>query len=241
MVFIAGVFAPAGQVKGLLGFGLPTIGMGLMALRMAPVEAAAILILPTFVTNVWQMALGPSLARIGRRLATMMLGICAGTWAGGGFMTAENARVGTVALGVALAAYAATSLKGLHVQVRPAAQPWVSPLVGAATGLLTAATGVSVMPAAPYLQGLRLDKEELIQALGLSFTVSTLALAVNIARAGAFDAASGLTSLVALASAIGGMLAGQALRRRMHPETFRVWFLAGLLGLGLYIAARAAS
>jgi len=41
------------------------------------------------------------------------------------------------------------------------------PLIGLATGLVTGSTGVFVIPAVPYLQALDLDKEDLVQALGL--------------------------------------------------------------------------
>jgi uncharacterized membrane protein YfcA len=59
-IFIAAVFALAGLTKGIIGLGLPTISMGLLAIVMAPVEAAAILVLPSFITNVGQMVSGPS-------------------------------------------------------------------------------------------------------------------------------------------------------------------------------------
>jgi len=42
------------------GLGLPTISMGLLAIVMPPTEAAAILILPSFITIVWQMLAGPA-------------------------------------------------------------------------------------------------------------------------------------------------------------------------------------
>jgi uncharacterized membrane protein YfcA len=44
-------------------------------------------------------------------------------------------------------------------------------------------------------------------------------------------------TLAALAAAIAGMWVGQALRARLHPATFRRWFFAGLLLLGLYLVA----
>jgi len=236
---IAGIFLGAGLVKGAVGLGLPTIGMGLLVLMMPPAKAAAILTLPAFITNIWQMA-GPRLRAILQRTWSMLAGVCVGTWAGAGLMSGERAREGTIALGLALAAYAATSLAGFRLPVRPAAERWLAPLVGLATGLLTAATGVFVIPAVPYLQALDFEKEELVQALALSFTVSTLALTVNLARAGAFNGTVGFSSLVALGCAIAGMLAGQVVRERMQADTFRRWFLLGLLALGLYIAARAA-
>jgi len=121
--FILAVFALVGFVKGVIGLGLPTISMGLLVLVMRPVEAA-VLVLPSLLTNVWQMLAGPS---------------------------------------------------------------------------LTSA----------------------LKALGLSFTVSTLALA--------------LTVNVARADAIGGMWLGQTLRSRLPPLIFRRCFFGGLLRLGLYL------
>jgi len=74
LAFVVGltlVFVLAGFVKGTIGMGLPTVAIGLLTLLMRPAEAAAILILPSFVTNVWQLAVGPALAgdhsRIDRR------------------------------------------------------------------------------------------------------------------------------------------------------------------------------
>ena len=53
--------------------------------------------------------------------------------------------------------------------------------MGAATGAITAATGVFVVPAVPYLQTLGLQRDALVQAMGLCFTVSTLALGAGLA------------------------------------------------------------
>ena len=106
--------------------------------------------------------------------------------------------------------------------------------------LVTALTGVFVLPAVPYLQALRLPPEDLVQALGLSFTVSTLALAVALAAEGQFRAPHLGASLLGLAAAIAGMWLGQILRARMHPATFRLWFLFGLMGLGAHLMLRAA-
>jgi uncharacterized membrane protein YfcA len=115
----------------------------------------------------------------------------------------------------------------------------LGPIVGAATGIVTALTGVFVLPAVPYLQALRLDPEELVQALGLSFTVSTLALGVALAADGQFLAPNLGASLLGLLAAIAGMWLGQTLRTRMRPASFRLWFLLGLMGLGAHLMLRA--
>lgn len=237
--FIAAVFVLAGLTKGVIGLGLPTISMGLLALVLPPIEAAAILLLPSALTNIWQMLAGPSLGRVMRRLWPMMIGVCLGTWAGLGLMTSAGARYGTALLGFALAVYALTGLAALRFHVEPKREPSLGPLTGAITGVVTAATGVFVIPAVPYLQAIGLEKEDLVQALGLSFTVSTLALAVNVAAAGALDVAVAAPTLLALALACAGMWIGQVVRLRLSANVFRRCFFGGLLALGLYLALRA--
>jgi len=238
LIFIGVVFALAGFVKGVIGLGLPTISMGLLAIVMPPIEAAAILILPSFITNVWQMLAGPALGAVVRRLWPMMLAVCLGTWAGVGLMSGASALYGTGLLGGALAIYAITGVAALRISAPKAIEPVLAPIVGALTGVITAATGVFVIPAVPYLQAIGLEKEELVQALGLSFTVSTLALAVNVAAEGGLNISVAGPTVAALVLACAGMWCGQAIRLQLSPATFRRWFFSGLLLLGLYLVAR---
>jgi uncharacterized membrane protein YfcA len=239
LIFIGAVFALAGFVKGAIGLGLPTIAMGLLAIVMSPIEAAAILILPSLLTNAWQMMAGPSLGAVTRRLWPMMIAVCLGTWAGAGLMAGTSARYGTALLGAALAVYALTGLAAVRFTIPQAREPLLGPLTGAVTGMITAATGVFVIPAVPYLQAIGLQKEDLVQALGLSFTVSTLALAANVASAGALDVGSAGTTAVALILACAGMWLGQVVRMRLSVDIFRRCFFGGLLALGFYLALRA--
>src|SRR4029450_4958570 len=55
LAITAFVFLLAGFVKGVVGLGLPTITMGLLSLAMTPAQAAALLVVPSLVTNVWQL------------------------------------------------------------------------------------------------------------------------------------------------------------------------------------------
>jgi hypothetical protein len=238
-IFIAVVFVLAGVVKGVIGLGLPTISMGLLALVMTPLQAAAILVVPSFLTNVWQMVAGPALGSLVRRLWPMQIGVCFGTWCGAGWMAGNTARYGSALLGVALVIYAVVGLRSWKLTVARPHEFWLGPLVGAITGLITAATGAFVIPSVPYLQTLALDKEEFVQALGLSFTVSTIALTVNLALAGALNVGMATPTLIALIMACVGMTIGQALRLRLSSEIFRRCFFVGLLLLGTYLAVDA--
>jgi uncharacterized membrane protein YfcA len=171
---VTAIFVLAGFVKGVIGLGLPTVAMGLLALVMTPAQAAALLVVPSFLTNVWQ-AMGPELIPLVRRLWPMLLGICAGVWAGGGLLTAAGGARASIGLGAVLALYGVLGLTSVEFAVPARLEPWLSPLIGVITGIVTAATGVYMIPSAPYLQAIGLKTEGLVQALGLSFTVATVA------------------------------------------------------------------
>lgn len=239
LLWVSLTFGAAGFVKGVVGMGLPTIAMGVLSLVMTPAAAAAILVVPSLVTNIWQLSAGPTFGALLRRLATMMLALCAGTVLGIGVLTGESTSLASGALGAVLAVYGVVGLAAPRFTVSSRAEPWLSPVVGFVTGIITGATGVFAIPAVPYINSLGLAKDDLIQALGLSFTVSTLALAVALGLSGQFQFASAGSSLLAVVPALAGMYVGQHVRDRVAPETFRRWFFAGLVLLGGYMCLRA--
>ncbi|MFD2251682.1 hypothetical protein FHS82_002512 [Pseudochelatococcus lubricantis] len=238
LVAVAATFFAAGIVKGVTGMGLPTVAMGVLGALVSPLAAASLLIVPSFVTNVWQLAAGPSFGPLARRLWPMMLAIGAGTLAGTSLLAHGDTALTTGALGAALVFYAAFTLLARQIRVPARLEAWLSPAVGAITGIVTGATGVFVIPAVPYLQALGLDRDDLVQALGLSFTVSTVALAIGLASRGAFHADSLVLSALAVAPALAGMWAGQIIRQKISPQTFRRWFLFCLIVLGAEMLLR---
>jgi uncharacterized membrane protein YfcA len=251
LAFVTLAFVLAGTVKGVTGMGLPTVAVGLLSLTMPPMEAAALLIVPSSLTNIWQLMSGPGVYLLWLRMRSMLLAGCLGTavlgwwlWAQGGagdptLVNPAAARWSGGLLGLALAAYGLLGLSGWRARVAPRSERWLAPAAGFITGMLAGATGVFVMPAVPYLQSLDLDKDELVQAMGLAFTVSTLAVAVLLACQGVWRPAAAGASFLALLPASCGMLLGGWLRGRMSPLLFRRCFFIGLLALGAHQCVRA--
>ncbi len=238
LVAISATFFAAGIVKGVTGMGLPTVAMGVLGALISPLAAASLLIVPSFVTNVWQLFAGPNVSALVTRLLPMMLAVVAGTIAGSSLLTSGDTMLTTSALGGALVLYAGYALVARQVRVPAILEPVLSPVIGAATGLITGGTGVFVIPAVPYLQALGLEKDDLVQALGLSFTVSTIALAGGLAWRGAFELENLTMSALAIVPALAGMWAGQIIRSRVSPLAFRRWFLICLLVLGAEMLVR---
>jgi uncharacterized membrane protein YfcA len=238
LAITAGAFLLAGFVKGVIGLGLPTVAIGLLGLMMTPAQAAAIMVAPALITNVWQAMAGTNLLPLVKRIWPMLAGVCIGTFIAAKWLPGANSGQATIWLGFALLIYAVLGLIKMDFTVSPRAERWLSLPVGALTGAITAATGVYVLPGTPYLHALKLDRHQLVQMLGISFTVSTLALCVALMHAGEIGMSLATPVLVAIAASLVGMWLGQIVRGKVRAETFRLWFFLGLLGLGIHLALR---
>jgi uncharacterized membrane protein YfcA len=239
LFLIVAVFLLAGFVKGVLGLGLPTVSMGLLVVAMQPSRALAIVIAPAIITNIWQTFGGPHLRDILRRLWPLMLCTVIGSLMSAGAMSGPYARYGTVALGVLLVIYAMIGLTQFRLRVERRNEKWVGGIVGLVTGVISASTGVQVIPSMPFIQAIGMEKDELVQALGVFFTVATLALSVNVSASGLLTPTTAIPGAIALACSFAGMFVGQNVRAKMPTEAFRRWFLIGMILLGIYLAGSA--
>ena len=200
--------------------------------------AAALLIVPSLITNLWQARPWPTLTRVLRRIGAMQLGVCVGMIGGALWLGAPAGHWASVCLGVALVVYAAWGLFGRPPAVPARHEGTLGAAVGVVTGVIIAATGVFVIPAVPYLQALNLGKDGLIQAMGISFTVSTVVLAAGLWLTGSYSPGAAGASVLMLLPALAGMALGQWLRDRLSPRVFRQCFMVSLALLGAYQAAQ---
>src|SRR5947207_8668272 len=189
LLLVAAAFLFAGFIKGVIGLGLPTVSMGLLAVTMQPSHALAIVIVPAIIANIWQTFVGPYLRDIIRRLWPLMAGTVIGIWLNAGMLTGPYARYGTIVLGVLLVIYAITGLSKFSFHVARRDEKWIGGIVGVMTGVVSAATGVQVIPSMPFMQSIGMEKDELVQALGVFFRVATVALAFNLTSVGLLSAA----------------------------------------------------
>src|SRR5262249_44527543 len=159
-----------------------------------------------------------------------------GVWLNAGSITGAYAHYLPIALGALLVVYAVLGLSRIAFAVARSNEKWVGGVVGLVTGAIAAATGVQVIPSMPFLQAIGMEKDELVQALGVFFTVATVAQTVNLPASGVLTAATALPGAIAMACSFAGMFIGQALRTRLPSDAFRRYFLFAMILLGVYIA-----
>jgi uncharacterized membrane protein YfcA len=233
LVAVLIIFLLAGTVKGVIGLGLPTVSLAALTLVVELPVAIVIMVIPSAITNIWQAVDGPHFAYLMRRFWPMLLASALGVWFSYGLLLLANPKAMTGLLGVVLCVYAASSLRGAWMMPRIAHERLVSPAVGLATGALAGATGSLVMPIVPYLQALDLERDALVQMMGISFAVSTCTIGIAAIEHGGYDGELALWSLASLVPAILGMKLGQALRKRLSERVFRRCLFGGLFVIGV--------
>jgi uncharacterized membrane protein YfcA len=227
------IFLLAGTVKGVIGLGLPTVSLAALTVVVELPVAVVLMVIPSAVTNIWQAVDGPHLSDLMRRFWLMLAASAVGVWFSFGLLLLANPKAMTGLLGIVLCLYAAISIRGGRLLTRVAHERLVSPAVGLATGALAGATGSLVMPMVPYLQALNLERDALVQMMGISFAVSTCAIGLAVFDHGSYDSSLALLSLASLVPAIIGMKLGQVLRRRLSEGLFRRCLFIGLFIIGI--------
>ena len=237
IAIVCATFLFAGWVKGVVGLGLPTIALALLAATVGLREAIALMLIPALVTNVWQALAGGAFVALLRRLWPLLLAACLGTWFGVGVLARADAELLTGVLGVMICGYAGISLAAPQIPPPGRWEGVLSPMAGAVGGIVTGLTG-SFIPGVLYLQALGLSRDHLVQAMGIAFMVLTVTLAGALTRQQLMTVDLWLMSAVAVAPAALGMVLGRALRRRLPEALFRRVFFSALLLLGAYLASR---
>ncbi len=237
-IAIAATFLLAGGVKGIIGMGLPTVSLGLLAATLDLTSAMAILLVPSFIANLWQASSGGNgraiVVRLWPFLLTATLTIGLGTLA----LIYVNPLYLSILLGILLIIYSALNLSGVGFSVQQHKEKWLGAVMGAVNGIITGMTGSSVVPGVMFLQAIGLPRDMLVQAMGILFTSTTVALGLALGKHHILTTELALISAMAVVPALTGMLIGQKIRRLLSEVRFRKVFFVSIFILGLFIIAK---
>lgn len=234
-------FLLAGCLKGVIGMGLPTLAIGVLGMVLPTMEAAALLVIPAFLTNVWQAFDGHALVLLSRRLWPMLIAQVVGVWVSWSLWSGANTSLLAVVLGAVLITYGITGLAGTKVSVNEQQQTPAMIVSGWLSGLVTGVTGTLAIPVVMFLQALELTKDQFVQAMGLSFATSSFTLGVLLLADGQLAGNTGWLGLLAVIAAALGMPIGQRLRGKLTDQTYKRLFFWLIVLIGTAMVIRACS
>lgn len=237
-VFSLVVFFIAGLIKGVVGFGLPLFAISVLASVISLPAAIAANVAPSLVTNVRQAFRGPYLITLMKRLWPFLLPAIALTWVGIAIQVRVNPAYPGLVLGMLAVLFAVISFSKVELTVKPEYERPIGVVMGIINGIVTGITGIFVLPGGLYIQSLGLKRDELVQALGMLFLVSTIAVGGIFVAKSLMTPSLAVLSVLCIAPAILGLRMGEMLRSRLSEALFRKLFLIGISVIGVSLIIR---
>lgn len=238
ILFILSAYVVAAIIKGLTGIGFSTSCLPIMALRIDLTAAIPLVIVPSIVSNIAVMVQAGRFCEAVRRFWPLYVASIPGLLAGLAILAAIDANSAKAVLGIVLIAYSLWALTNRSLEISSKWERKLRTPVGLCTGFVNGITGSQVMPVLPFLFSLNLEKKPFVQAINISFTLSSLIMLFGMHHLG-------YVSFEALLMAAGGLIpvllsvyiAGR-LQQKLSGSWHRRLVLLFLLIMGLILLMR---
>jgi uncharacterized membrane protein YfcA len=229
----------AAFIKGAIGIGFPTLATPLLSLVVDVKTAVVVLILPNIVMDGIQLVRRGAPLRTVRRLAVLLGFGAAGMVLGTGILIVLPPPRVLLVLGVFVLLFVALNATPVRPRVPARWEWWLSPLVGLVAGIVGGITNVPGTPLAIYFYALRMDKDEFVRSVAVSFLVYKL---VQLGAVSSFGLLSWRLVAVSAGLTVVGLAAfrlGLAVQDRLEQGAFNRLVLVFLAGLGVALVIRA--
>ena len=232
VAIVASVFAAA-FLKGITGLGFSTICLGLLASFVDIKFAIPLVLVPSLSSNVLVMLEARGFRRALVRFWPLYLAAVPGLAVGLVWLGASDGSAARQVLGTVLFLYGVWGLANSEWRLPGRGERLLKVPVGALTGMINGFTGSQVMPVLPYLLSLDLNKNELVQSINISFTLSSLLMLAGLFQLGMLNGTLMLQSVLGVVPVAVGIWLGSRVRRRLSETIFKKMVLLLLIGLGV--------
>ena len=237
LTIVASAFLFAAFVKGVTGLGFSTTALPFLVYALGIKEALPLLIIPSIASNLIVMRDAGQFRPTASRFRWLYLAVAPGVVLGLSLLNWLDPIVSSAVLGIALILYCVIAWLQPDFRMRPKIAKTLEIPVGFTTGLINGVTGSQVMPVLPFLLSLQLERNMFIQAINVSFTLSSLVMAIGLWKLGLMTLQSVEVSLLGLIVVLIGVRLGSHVRRWLSPAAFRsaVLIILTVLGVGLIV------
>ena len=234
LLVIVGAFLIGGLVKGLIGGGLPSIVVPIMALVVDPVYAAAVTLIPVMATNIFQAVDGRRLLPVMRRFWAYFLCLAVGVAAGSQILVGLPPQTAALLIGFAVILMSPVAVVSNRFNVSARRETWLNPVIGGSVGVLGGTT-VIFTPVLIYFAAVRIDKDAYVTAAALTAIFCMVPLYLGLGFSSALSWEITRASLILLVPTMAGYFGGRALRGAVSERAFRIILTASLalVGVGL--------
>ena len=237
-LFVLIAYLVASVIKGVTAVGFATSCLPILALQMDLKVAIPLVIVPSVVSNIVIMVQAGHFLHVVRRFWLLYASTIPGLLIGLSILVSINVNKAKIVLGLVLILYSLIALVNRPLTLSTKLEKWLKAPVGLSTGFINGLTGSQVMPVLPYLLSLNLNKNIFIQAINISFTMSSVIMLFSMNQLGYV---SSHIFVVALAGAIPVTIlvyVGGKVRDRLSQNVYQKLVLLFLLVLGFILSLK---
>jgi uncharacterized membrane protein YfcA len=239
LLALSGGLVAAGAVKGLIGVGMPIVAVPLLAMIIDIKSAVALLSIPLFLSNIPQAVEGGRVMSAVRSLTPVLLGLAPGLILGVNLLLMSDPNAAKILAGIALVAVGTLLLAAPKFKVPTDTAGMWGAVVGFAAGVIGGLAAIS----GPFVFAFLIAKGErgkqFTQQASLFLVISSAILAIVLSGNKTLPWRDFLISMAATIPVVAGMILGQGLRDKLHPDVFRRFVLVIIVLAGVELAGRA--
>jgi uncharacterized protein len=222
----------AGFLKGIVGVGMPVVALPLLSLFIDVKSAAMLLSMPLILSNLPQALEGGRTGPSFMQLSPVILGMVPGLFLGVRVLLAIDGNVARVIAGLVLIGVGSVMLSAPKLRLQPRAVLPAGITFGFFGGILG---GIAAMPGPLvfiFLLAKGLRGRAFTKQASLYLIVSAGLLATLLTASRQFSVLDVSVSMAAMLPVAAGMYAGQHLRDRIAPESFKKLVLIAVIAAG---------
>lgn len=233
LLIAACAFLFAGTIKGLIGLGLPTTVLGILAQFADPRQAIALLLLPILLSNLWQIYRGKMLAGTFKKLWPFCVTMCVLIYISTQFAATFSTGLLTLIVGVVIVVFVVTNVFVKSLQISEKRDRAYQVGLGSVAGIMGGITSLWAPPVVMYLFSKNLSKDEFVASVGLLLMSGCIPLLAGYVTAGLTTPSLLLYSLLMVIPTLIGFSLGEYARSFLKAEQFRKILLVVFFVLGI--------
>src|SRR5262245_45957873 len=218
---VVGSLIVAGFLKGIIGVGMPVVALPLLSLVIDVKSAAMLLSMPLIFSNLPQALEGGNTGRCLMQLMPVILGMIPGLFLGVQILLALDANVAEIIAGGVLMGAGGITLLAPELQLQSRLVLPAGITFGFFGGILGGVAAIAGPLVFIFLLAKGLRGQAFTKEASLYLVVSAGLLAILLTASSQFSWRDVSVSAVAMLPVVLGMYAGQHLRDRISPETFK--------------------
>ena len=239
LIIVYTTFFAAAFIKGLTGLGFVSLCLPVIALFIKLEEAIPLVVLPSLLSNVIMIYQTGRLRQSIQRFWLLYISAFPGIYAGVLILNMVGNYAAKIILGVVSIAYSLLLLLRIEVSIPKQKEKLLSIPVGLTNGFLNGLTGTQIIPMLPYLLSLKLDRDGMINAINVGFTLSITVLLIIFDKFNMINLEIIKYSVVGAIPVTAGIYLGGKLRHKISEERFRLAVLILLIIIGVNLILNA--